>query len=126
MRIGGPRAWGIVLLTGSLGLVLCGCLWGAVQDGQSGQPIPGARVTFYDMVGNTGTATTNSDGIYAFDAAAGTVPAAGTVAFRVSAPGYQTLSSKVDVQYDDSAAGAWEAQSFSLSTAPTPAPSGGG
>jgi hypothetical protein len=125
MRTGESRAGAMILITAGLALLLSGCLWGVVQDAQTGQRIPGAQVTFYDAVGNSGTTTTNPDGLYAFDAAETTLPAVGPVAFHVSAAGYQTLSSQRDVQYDDTADGASEIQSFSLAAA-VPAPPGGG
>jgi hypothetical protein len=126
MKTTGIRACGIALVVSGLSFALCGCLWGVVRDSQTSQPVSGARVTFYDAAGNSGTTTTGADGLYAFDGAERAVPLAGPVAFQVSAAGYQTLGSQRNVQYDDNAAGAWEIQSFSLTAATGAAPPGGG
>ena len=58
-------------------------------------------MTYVDSNGNTGTATTNNKGLYAFDSAAGPIPAAGRVTLSVSAAGYNSLSLPTLVQYDD-------------------------
>ena len=57
----------ISLLTVGAALLTTGCLWGVVTDATTGAPISGASVTYVDSNGNTGTATTNSKGLYAFD-----------------------------------------------------------
>jgi hypothetical protein len=85
-------------------------------------------VTYVDSNGNTGSATTNSKGWYAFDSAAGPIPAAGPVTLNVGASGYQPLSVPRLVQYNDNPKASlanlssfWDVQRLDLtpSTVPT-------
>jgi protocatechuate 3,4-dioxygenase beta subunit len=85
----------------ALTLVLVGCVSGQVTDAVTGQPIQGATVTFRDAAGNVGSATTGENGLYSFDGVVVPEPAAGSVTFEVSAPGYATLTVERNLQYDD-------------------------
>jgi predicted DsbA family dithiol-disulfide isomerase len=93
-------------------------MWGVVRDANTGAPIGGASVTYTDSKGQTGTATTDANGMYAFDQGQGQgqgqAPAAGPVNFAVDAPGYEPLTETRQVLYDDIPAGFREVQSFSL------------
>ena len=116
----------ISLLTAGAALLATGCLWGVVKDGATGAPVSGASVTYVDSYGHTGTATTNSKGLYAFDLAAGSIPAAGPVTLTVSASGYDTVSLPTLVQYDDNPNASlanlssfWDVQSFVLAPSGT-------
>jgi len=118
----------ISLLTVGAALSATGCLWGVVKDGTTGAPVSGASVTYVDSNGNTGTATTNSNGLYWFDSATGPIPALGPVTINVGAPGYNPLSLPTLVQYDDnpnaslaSLSSFWDVQSFVLAPSGTPA-----
>jgi hypothetical protein len=109
------------LLTTGIALFASGCLWGVVQDSQTGAPIAGASVSYVDSYGHTGTATTNSGGLYWFDSATGPIPALGPVTLNVGAPGYKSLSLPTLVQYNDNPNASvanlssfWEVQSFFL------------
>jgi Carboxypeptidase regulatory-like domain len=110
-----------ILLIASVALLASGCLWGRVIDSDTGAPIAGASVSYVDSYGHTGTAITNSGGLYWFDSAAGPVPALGPVTINVSAPGYAPFSQPTLVQYDDNPNASlanlssfWEVRSFSL------------
>jgi Carboxypeptidase regulatory-like domain len=110
------------LLIASMALFTSGCLWGVVQDSQTGAPIAGANVSYVDSYGHMGTATTNSKGLYWFDSATGPIPALGPVSVNVSAPGYNPLSLPTLVQYNDNPNASvanfssfWDVQSFVLS-----------
>jgi len=104
-------------------LLSSGCLWGIVRDAETGAPIAGAEVTYIDVNGNSGTATTNANGIYAFDQASVAVPARGPVSFNIAALGYQPLTAARLVQYDDSNGNLsnlstfWEVQHFDMVSA---------
>jgi len=118
----------ISLLTVGAALSATGCLWGVVKDGTTGAPVSGASVTYVDSNGNTGTATTNSKGLYAFDLAAGPIPAAGPVNLTVGASGYSSLSLPTLVHYDDNPSASlanlssfWDVQSFFLMPSGAPA-----
>jgi hypothetical protein len=92
----------IVLLLIVFGLVVApGCLWGVVRDADTGAPINGAQVQYTDSYGHTGVAYTDAHGLYAFDQAAGPIPAAGPVTLDVSAPGYAPVSVPFVAQYND-------------------------
>jgi hypothetical protein len=110
----------VILIVFSL-VVAPGCLWGVVRDADTGAPIHGAQVEYTDSYGHTGVAYTDANGIYAFDQAAGPVPAAGPVTLDVSAAGYEPVSSPVLVQYNDHDVATlsnlstfWEVQHISL------------
>jgi hypothetical protein len=108
-----------------LGVLVTGCAWGVVTDAQTGQPIDGASVIYVDSSGGAGAKVVGDNGLYRFDATQGDrIPARGPATFIVQAPGYQTLVTKRDVEYDDSAVNVWEIQTFQLTrkATPTPAP----
>lgn len=109
-------------------LLSSSCLWGVVRDARTGAPVANASVSFSDSRGFAGTAVTDSDGWFAFDASYSAVPAPGQVDFTVTATGYQTLDIQKEALYDDNTEGTWEVQSFSVSPSlmslPNP-PSGG-
>jgi hypothetical protein len=104
-------------------LAASGCLWGIVKDAETGEPIVGAEVTYLDVNGATGTATTNANGIYAFDQATVPIPAAGPVSFNVKAVGYQPQTAARLVEYNDSngtlanLSSFWEVQHFNMTSA---------
>ena len=105
----------------ALALLSSGCLWGFVTDADTGDPISGASVAYTDADGNTGSTTTDSHGIYAFDIADGPVPATGNADFEVSADGYHTKTESRLIEYNDGLSPSldnpssfWEVQSFTL------------
>jgi Carboxypeptidase regulatory-like domain len=114
------------LLVAATALLASGCLWGKVIDSDTGAPIPGASVSYVDSYGHTGTAITNSGGLYWFDSAAGPVPALGPVTLSVNAAGYAPFSQPTLVQYDDNPNASlanlssfWDVQSFVLAPSGT-------
>jgi len=116
------------LLIASMALLASGCLWGVVMDSDTGAPIAGASVSYADSYGHTGTATTNSKGLYWFDSATGPIPALGPVNLTVGASGYSPLSLPTLVHYDDNANASlanlssfWDVQSFVLMLSGAPA-----
>ena len=109
------------LLIAGMALLASSCLWGRVVDSSTGAGIQGATVSYTDSYGHTGTATTNSTGLYWFDSATGPIPALGPVTIDVSAPGYSALSLPTLVQYNDNPNASvanlstfWDVQSFFL------------
>jgi Tol biopolymer transport system component len=118
-----------IILSAALAFLLSGCLWGFVTDADTGDPIGGATVSYTDANGDTDSTTTNAHGIYSFDQADGPYPASGSVAFEISAPGYDPLTKTRPVGYNDNAnatladlSSFWEIQSFKLQpTAAEPA-----
>jgi Carboxypeptidase regulatory-like domain len=109
------------LLIAGAALLASGCLWGVVMDKDTFGPIAGANVSYVDSYGHTGTTTTDSHGIYAFDQAAGPIPAAGPVTINVSAPGYNSFSLPAQVHYDHNPNASlanlssfWDVESFVL------------
>ena len=111
----------IVLPAIALALLTSGCLWGVVKDADTGAGLPGMTVTYTDVNGATGTATTDANGIYSFDQAAGPYPAMGPVSFEVSGPGYEPMTAARLAEYNDNRTATfsnlstfWEAQSFNL------------
>jgi len=84
-----------------LALLASGCLWGFVTDADTGDPISGATVAYTDADGNTGSTTTDANGLYAFDIADGPVPAAGNASFEISADGYRTKTESRPIEYND-------------------------
>ncbi len=107
-----------LLFSIAIGLLASGCLWGVVQDASTGAPIGGASVTYTDSNGQTGTATTDANGIYYFDQTKGPLPAAGNVNFSVNAEGYGPLAETRLVQFNDSPSAIWEIQNFGLTPEP--------
>jgi len=110
-----------ILPTIALALLASGCLWGFVRDADTGDPISGVSVAYTDANGNTGTATTDANGLYAFDIADGPVPATGNAGFEISAPGYHTNTESRLIEYNanpsaglDNPSSFWEIQSFTL------------
>jgi len=117
------------LLLAGMAALISGCLWGKVIDSDTGAPVAGASVSYVDSYGHTATATTNSKGLYAFDLAAGPIPAAGPVTLTVSASGYDSVSLPTLVQYNDNPNASlanlssfWDVQSFVLVPSGTGAP----
>jgi hypothetical protein len=114
--------WCVAMCVG-LGLLVTGCAWGVVTDAQTGEPIDGASVIYIDSSGAAGAKVVGDNGLYRFDATQGDrIPAKGPATFIVQAPGYQTLVTKRDVEYDDSAVNVWEIQTFQLTRKATPTP----
>jgi hypothetical protein len=85
----------------ALALLASGCLWGFVTDADTGAPIPGASVAYTDADGSTGTATTDSHGIYTVDIAKGRMLATGSAGFEISADGYHTKTESRLIEYND-------------------------
>jgi len=108
----------VLLLSIAIGVLASGCLWGVVQDASTGAPIGGASVTYTDSNGQTGTATTDANGIYYFDQTKGPLPAAGNVNFSVNAEGYGPLAETRLVEFNDSPSTFWEIQNFGLTPEP--------
>jgi hypothetical protein len=105
----------------ALVVLMTGCMWGIVRDTTTGTPISGAKVSYTDSQGSSAMATTDANGVYAFDFASGPIPAVGPASFVVSARGYETLATTRQLAYDDNASGSlanpsslWEVQDFSL------------
>jgi len=109
------------------GLLTCGCLAGQVTDAVSGHPVGDAQVTWVDSHGRSGQTTTDSNGIYVFDAGKGVaIPRLGSVRFWVVwGDWHECGSGFVDrlVEYDDNPgatppAEPWEIQSFNYPCQP--------
>ena len=118
------RRLGIVAVGLALVVLMSGCMWGVVTDTTTGAPVSGAKVSYTDSRGSSGTATTDANGFYALDVSSGPVPAVGPASFVVSARGHETVATTRQVAYDDNASGSladpsslWEVQDFGL--APT-------
>lgn len=100
--------------------LLSGCMWGVVRDASTGTPLAGVNVTYTDVNGGSGTATTDANGIFAFDQATGPYPAMGPASFHLSVAGYEDLTAARLMEYNDSNAtlsnlsSFWEVQSFNL------------
>jgi hypothetical protein len=111
--------WCVAMCVG-LGLLVTGCAWGVVTDAETGEPIEGASVIWVDSTGAAGAEVVGDNGLYRFDATqGGRIPARGLATFVVLAPGYQTLVTTRDVEYDDNATNVWEIQNFVLARKPT-------
>jgi len=102
-------------------LLATACMWGVVRNADTGLGVEGATVSYTDSFGHTGSTTTGAGGLYAFDSARGPIPAAGSVAIEVSAPGFASLATDVTVLYDDNPnatlanlSSFWEVRSFDL------------
>jgi hypothetical protein len=111
----------LFLLLPVLALLSSACMWGVVRDSTTGKGIVGATITYTDSFGRTGTITSTTGGLYAFDSAKGAVPAIGPVDIQVSAPGYATLDSTRIVNYGDNPNATianlstfWDVESFDL------------
>jgi hypothetical protein len=78
-----------------------GCLWGVVRDAETGTPLSNVTVTYTDSASGTGSTTTDADGVYSFDQAAGPYPASGAVTFEIDRPGYDPLTVPRLVEYND-------------------------
>jgi hypothetical protein len=117
------RGVGWMVVLAGLGLLVTGCAWGVVTDAQTGEPVDGASVIYVDSRGAAGAKVVGDNGLYRFDATQGDrIPARGLATFIVLAPGYQTLVTKRDVEYDDNATNVWEIQNFELTRKATPTP----
>ncbi len=117
-------SWKRMVLLSVVGLAVMGsgCMWGVVRDAETGSPIAGAVVTYTDSRGNTGTTTTDANGIYAFDQTKTNAPAVGWATIEIDAPGYDKQTESREVRYDDginptlsNIATFWELQAFALS-----------
>jgi hypothetical protein len=95
------RLWSVLIALVAVASLASGCMWGFVTDSDTGAAVSGANVTVTDSKGVTHTTTTDANGLYAFDPAAGPIPAAGPVTLEVSASGYEYISMPVLVQYND-------------------------
>jgi protein-disulfide isomerase len=111
----------IAILIGAVALLASGCMWGVVRDAQTGRPLAGASVSYVDANGNTGSTTTDGNGLFAFDQSRGPVPARGPVTFQVNAAGYHPFTESRQVEYNDgprpmlsNLSSFWEVQSFGL------------
>jgi hypothetical protein len=117
------RGVGFLALVAGVALLLTGCAWGVVTDAQTGEPVEGATVIWVDSGGAAGAIVTEEHGLYGFDATQGDrIPARGLATFVVLAPGYQTLVTQRDVQYDDNSENIWEIQNFALTRKATLTP----
>jgi len=105
----------LVLIVAPVCLALS-CVWGIVTDSETGNPISGATLTFHDAQGNSGTAVTNQNGLYAFNIDNLPLPPPGTVSFGVSAPGYEPMTEQRQIGYDDGLF--TDVQHFALTSAP--------
>jgi len=110
-----------ILPTIALALMMSGCLWGFVRDADTDAGVAGVTVAYTDADGNTGSTTTDANGLYAFDIADGPVPATGSAGFEVSADGYHTKTESRLIEYNDNPSASldnpssfWEVQSFTL------------
>lgn len=101
----------------AVALVVTSCAGGLVTDSETGQPVPGAQVTFHDSQGSSATTSANEGGLYAFRFREGPIPTEGMVTYEVSAPGYEPLTVQREVRYDDNPASTWEIQHFVLEPA---------
>jgi hypothetical protein len=113
----------LILVPTAAALLASGCLWGVVTDSETGAGLSGVTVTYTDADGNTGSTTTDSHGLYAFDIADGPIPAAGPVSIQASAVGYHPVGLARLVQYNDNPGATladlssfWEVQSFDLAS----------
>ena len=125
MLIGRAHFRGAVLLVGAAALTVAllstGCVWGVVRDAETGRPLAGASVSYVDSYGDTGSTTSDGNGLYVFDQSRGPVPARGPVTFQVSAPSYGPFEESRQVEYNDgpqptfsNLSSFWEVQSFGL------------
>jgi hypothetical protein len=95
-------------------------MWGVVRDASTGAPLAGVNVSYTDVNGGSGTATTGANGVFVFDQAAGPYPAMGPASFHLSATGYEDLTAARQMEYNDSNGSLsnlstfWEVQSFNL------------
>ena len=106
------------VLAVAVSLALSACVWGVVNDADTGAGIQGAVVTLKDVNGKTYTATTDEAGIYVISPqTSGGIPAIGTVTAKVEAEGYDTYSNFRGVNYQDGLLGGWpsDKQDFNLS-----------
>jgi hypothetical protein len=113
MTVRRSRRQGLLVLLFSIAtaFLASGCLWGMVTDAETGAPVGGATISYADSAGQTGTTTTDANGMYSFDGSDEPVPAAGPVNFVVDAPGYEPATETRQV-------GLGGVQNFSI--APTP------
>jgi sugar lactone lactonase YvrE len=105
----------------SVALFASACMWGVVRNADTGTGIQGATVSYTDSYGHTGSTTSGAGGLYFFDSATGPIPSAGSVDIEVSAPGFATLATTVNVLYNDNPnatltnlSSFWQVQSFDL------------
>jgi NHL repeat len=91
----------VALLVLSVAILTSGCLWGVVKDSSTGAGLGGTTVTYTDSYGNSNSTTTDANGVFAFDSAAGPYPAMGPVTFDVSHPGYTSVNIPRTAGYDD-------------------------
>jgi len=110
-----------ILPTIALALLASGCLWGFVRDADTDAGVAGVTVAYTDVAGNTGSTTTDANGLYAFDIADGPVPATGNASFEISADGYHTKTESRLIEYNDNPHASldnpssfWEVQHFTL------------
>jgi hypothetical protein len=108
------------------GLLTSGCMAGIVTDAVTGNPVGDAQVTWVDSHGHSGQTTTDSHGLYVFDASEGDpVPVPGPVDFYVSWDwGFcgGSVGERL-VEYDDRPASTppanpWEIQSLTVQCEP--------
>lgn len=102
----------VLLLATAIGFLASGCLWGVVTDAQSGAPLRGVVVTCTDANNQTFSSTTNEFGIYAFDMAAGPIPAAGNASMNLSVPGLDPVTEARLLEFNEP--GFREVQNFNL------------
>jgi hypothetical protein len=110
-----------IVPTIALALMMSGCLWGFVRDAETDAGVAGVTVAYTDAAGNTGSTTTDANGLYAFDIADGPVPATGNASFEISADGYHTKTESRLIEYNDNPSASidspssfWEVQHFTL------------
>lgn len=114
--------WPLAVVAVAGMLLASGCMWGVVRDQNTGLPIHGAQVQVTDSNGVTHATTSDSNGLYSFDIANGSIPAAGPGTARVDAGGYTQFVGTMPIDYNDNpnASGAnfssfWEVANFSMS-----------
>ena len=110
------------MLSITTGLLTSGCMWGIVTDAETGDPVGYIDVRWEDSHGHWGQTTTDSHGLYVFDASEGDpVPVPGPVDFHVYQP-YGVCGAPTQerlVEYDDRPASTppadpWEIQNFTV------------
>jgi hypothetical protein len=111
----------MVVATVVFSALACSCMWGVVRDSQTGQPVVGASVTFFDSKGNTRSAITDANGVYAFNSTSESPAAVGEVGFVVQGPNSEMVTSGRSVDYGDNPGASlsnmssfWEVQSFDV------------
>jgi hypothetical protein len=103
----------------------CSCMWGVVRNANTGAPVAGASVTFWDENGNERTTMTDANGIYYFDPSTAAPAALGDVTFFVTGPNTEARREKRPVDYAENPGASlsnlssfWEVQTFDIAGQP--------